>query len=114
MSTPIIAQYPAGWKLVQLKHVVSCNDDTLNERQDPSTLIRYVDISSVEYGKGIVSYVDIALGDAPSRARRTAKVGDVLVTTVRTYLKAIAPVTYEHADCVFRQASRFYAHATNT
>jgi type I restriction enzyme S subunit len=30
--------------------------------------------------------------DAPSRARRVVRHGDVLISTVRTYLKAIAPV----------------------
>jgi len=40
-------------------------------------------------------------GDAPSRARRKAKVGDVVVSTVRTYLKAVAAVDERYADCVY-------------
>ena len=40
-------------------------------------------------------------GAAPSRARRRANVGDVVVSTVRTYLKAVASVDKKHADCVY-------------
>jgi type I restriction enzyme S subunit len=43
----------------------------------------------------------MAFGEAPSRARRKAKVGDVVVSTVRTYLKAVASVDEAHADCVY-------------
>ncbi|QBQ56489.1 restriction endonuclease subunit S [Nitrosococcus wardiae] len=39
--------------------------------------------------------------DAPSRARRKALPGDVVVSTVRTYLKAVAAVNDQYSDCVF-------------
>jgi type I restriction enzyme S subunit len=50
---------------------------------------------------GIKQATEIKFSDAPSRARRKAVSGDVIVSTVRTYLKAVAAVTDEYADCVF-------------
>ena len=42
---------------------------------------------------GITNIEEMQFVNAPSRARRITKVGDVIVSTVRTYLKAIAPIT---------------------
>src|SRR5208283_3303235 len=45
-----------------------------------------------EFGRGIAASTAVLFSDAPSRARRRVKDGDVIVSTVRTYLKAIAQV----------------------
>ncbi len=52
----------------------------------------YADISSVSLGQGIVDAEELAFADAPSRARRLVRAGDILVSTVRTYLRAITVV----------------------
>jgi type I restriction enzyme S subunit len=54
----------------------------------------------VSLAKGIESTDTMAFDDAPSRARRIPKDGDVLVSTVRTYLKAIAPVVSPASNLV--------------
>ncbi|HNR13795.1 MAG TPA: restriction endonuclease subunit S, partial [Thermodesulfobacteriota bacterium] len=59
------------------------------------------DISAVSHNEGITVAESMLFGDAPPRARRKAKVGDVVISTVRTYLKAVASVDETHADCVF-------------
>src|SRR5690625_2106517 len=43
----------------------------------------------------------IAFSEAPSRARRLARPGDVVISTVRTYLRAVAQVPSVDADLVF-------------
>ncbi len=96
-----IAKIPEHWSAKPLCRVVSCNDDALADDTRADTNLRYVDISSVDYTAGIKQVTDVRFGDAPSRARRKAKVGDVVISTVRTYLKAVAPVTPEHADCTY-------------
>ena len=96
-----IGQVPEHWEVKPIKHVSSCNDDTLPESLSADTQIRYVDISSVSHTDGIANTENFSFGTAPSRARRKAKAGDVIVSTVRTYLKAVAAVGKEHADCVF-------------
>ena len=68
------------------------NDEVLPESTQPETEFEYVDISSVTTGTIAGSLEVLRFTDAPSRARRLARPGDVIVSTVRTYLKAIAPV----------------------
>lgn len=56
-------------------------------------LIDYIDISSVDNAKKrIASMQCISAKDAPSRAKQLLKVGDILVSTVRPNLNAVAMV----------------------
>jgi type I restriction enzyme S subunit len=96
-----IGQVPEHWEVKPICRVTSVNDDGLSDSTTGSTRISYVDISSVGYTEGIKQATEMAFEDAPSRARRKASTGDVVVSTVRTYLKAVAAVTDEYADCIF-------------
>jgi len=86
---------------MQLCRAASCNDEAVPEDLNGEKIIRYVDISSVSHIEGITQATEMRFSDAPSRARRTARVGDVVVSTVRTYLKAVAQVTHDYRDCVY-------------
>lgn len=86
---------------VPLWSICQCNLESLAENTKEDLEFDYVDISSVSYGKGITKTEHFTFKDAPSRARRKAQVGDVLISTVRTYLRAIVRVDQEHADCIF-------------
>lgn len=86
---------------VPLWSLCTCNDDTLPEDTDPDLQIKYIDISNVDSVNGISGFSSYNFSESPSRARRLAKVGDIIVSTVRTYLQAIALVDQKHADCVF-------------
>lgn len=60
----------------------------------------YIDISSVENGTGKVDFSNKIKGtDAPSRAKRALKKGDILFSTVRPNLKAYGYVEREDCDC---------------
>lgn len=96
-----IGQVPEHWEVKPICRVTSVNDDALSDSTTGPTRISYVDISSVGYTEGIKQATEMAFEDAPSRARRKASTGDVVVSTVRTYLKAVAAVTDEYADCIF-------------
>ena len=96
-----IGQVPEHWELKPLKNSVTYNDNVLPDSTNPEELINYVDISSVSYSEGISNAEVMAFANAPSRARRKAKTGDVIVSTVRTYLKAVASVDEKFADCIF-------------
>ena len=96
-----IGQVPEHWEVKPICRVTSVNDDVLPDSTTDDTPIRYIDISSVGYMEGIKQVSDMCFVDAPSRARRKASSGDVIISTVRTYLKAVAAVTDEYADCVF-------------
>ncbi len=83
---------PTSWKLLPLKRVAVINPEVLPEDTDPDFEILYVDIGSVSLEDGIREAQSLRFEDAPSRARRRVKAGDTIVSTVRTYLRAIAPV----------------------
>ena len=86
-----IGQVPEGWGVKPLKYLASYDDETLTQSEINSTQkINYVDIGAVEFTKGINGYQELLMSDAPSRARKIAKKGDTIISTVRTYLKAIA------------------------
>lgn len=96
-----IGSVPEGWSVKPIKIGISYNDDLLPESTSNHALIKYVDISAVNCTDGIVCAEEMLFASAPSRARRQAKEGDVIISTVRTYLKAVAAVDDRHADCIF-------------
>ena len=83
---------PMHWEVKRLKYLATVNDEALPETTDPEMEITYVDIGNVDSVKGITGTEDLVFGDAPSRARRIVRQGDVIISTVRTYLKAIARI----------------------
>ena len=87
-----IGDIPDGWAVRRLKYVASCNDDSLAEDTPSNFSFDYVDVGSVKYGLGIVQREPMVFADAPSRARRVVRKDDVIVSTVRTYLKSVAQI----------------------
>ncbi|WP_195617749.1 restriction endonuclease subunit S [Clostridium paraputrificum] len=85
-----IGEIPSHWEIKSMKYLCSCNDDSLTSSEDENMCINYVDISSVTFESGIVNYEEMLFKNAPSRARRVTQYGDIIISTVRTYLKAIA------------------------
>ena len=91
---------PAHWKVQRLKYLATVNDEALPETADPDMEITYVDIGNVDSIGGITGTEDFVFEDAPSRARRIVQQGDVIVSTVRTYLKAIARIEPTDANLI--------------
>lgn len=75
-----------------IKAVASWNNEVLPDTTASDYELDYVEISDVQAGSGISGSTVYTFADAPSRARRRVRDGDILVSTVRTYLRAIAPV----------------------
>ncbi|MEB3311991.1 MAG: restriction endonuclease subunit S [Snowella sp.] len=87
-----LGNIPKHWEVKRLKNIASCNDEALGENTANDYEIEYVDISSVNLVSGITQYENMIFEKAPSRARRRVKDGDTIISTVRTYLKAIASI----------------------
>ena len=87
-----IGEIPENWEVIPLKYLASYNDETLSEATEYEYEFDYVEIGSVEYGKGITQTEHLMFKNAPSRARRIVRKDDIIVSTVRTYLKAVARV----------------------
>ena len=91
-NVPWLNACPETWRLKPVKYICSINRRALPETTDPDTEFRYLDISSVDSDGNWIASEPLRFEDAPSRARRVVADGDVRVSTVRTYLRAIAHI----------------------
>lgn len=85
-------QIDPSWEMVELGKACDINKSSANpfDLFGDSDFV-YIDISSIENGKGIISSRNILnTKNAPSRARRILRAGDILLSTVRPNLQAIA------------------------
>lgn len=73
----------------RLKHVAQLNVRALSDSTSPDRIIRYLDIGAVGRGHLVDAPEEMSFGEAPSRARRLVAPGDTIVSTVRTYLRAV-------------------------
>jgi type I restriction enzyme S subunit len=83
------------WERVELGTLVEKVKKCLPEKETPNTNIKYVDISSIDrISKSVDRHsIQSILGtEAPSRARQVLKPDDILVSTVRPNLNAVAAI----------------------
>lgn len=77
---------------IKLGDLCNPNHGHINTKSD--TIIDYIDISSVDNeSKTVTGYQTMVFGEAPSRARKMVKRGNILVSTVRPNLNAVAMIT---------------------
>lgn len=84
-----IGEIPEHWEIKRLKNVCSTNNASLSDKTSKEFEFNYVDIGSVSFELGIHKTEKYTFQNAPSRARKIARLGDIIVSTVRTYLRAI-------------------------
>ena len=90
-----IGLIPKSWEVVRLGNIV-----TKTRQRDPKRMpylkFKYVDVSSIsnELYK-IIEFREFFGKNAPNRARKEIKTGDIIFATVRPYLKRIAIVPQE-------------------
>ena len=85
-----VGEIPQEWGTYRIKYCSNIDHEKLNENTNPDYTFQYIDISSVtEYG-GINETSEMTFEKSPSRARMIVKHGDTIISTVRTYLKAVA------------------------
>ena len=99
-GVPWLGEVPTHWNTRPLKRWVTINAEVLSETTAPDRVFRYVDIGSVGTGTLTQKPQRLRFAGAPSRARRVVHKGDTLVSTVRTYLKAIYFVDGEADELV--------------
>lgn len=85
-----LGEIPAHWEIKSLKYAVEINQNTLPENTDKEYQIQYIDIGNVSQDGFLSPPKTMTFGESPSRARRITKQYDTIISTVRTYLKAIA------------------------
>lgn len=75
------AELPEGWSIQALETVADVNPESIKPRNAPAE-IRYIDIASVSPGK-VDAIKFMPFDEAPSRARRVVRSGDILWSCVR-------------------------------
>ena len=83
---------PDGWRPAHLGDLARVNPEQLGSRTDPDHLLEYLDIAAIEQPGVIGASRTFRFSEAPSRARRLVREGDILVSTVRPYLRNFARV----------------------
>lgn len=92
------ADLPDGWIEVKVGDVVEKTGQR-DPSRNPTKRFKYVDVSSVSNESlSITGYIEYEGKNAPSRARKAIKDGDVLFATVRPSLKRVATVPRELDD----------------
>jgi len=93
-----IGKIPKEWEVVKLEQVVEINKESIDPiKEIPNETFIYIDIDSIESSTGKIRNPKRILGrSAPSRARRVIHENDVIMSTVRPYLKAFAIVPKEY------------------
>lgn len=103
MAKMLRCDSPPGWGLLKLGQIAEINKESRDPvRELPNKELMYIDIDSVENETGIIKVPHHVLGkDAPSRARRVVHTDDIIMSSVRPYLKAFAliPEKYDNQIC---------------
>lgn len=85
-----IGEIPEEWKVVKLSQIVDINPEQLGSNTNSELVIKYLDISGI-HETGLMGEVEeYIFKQSPSRARRKVRSGDIIISTVRPYLRAFA------------------------
>jgi type I restriction enzyme S subunit len=91
---------PPGWIKTTLGEICE-RVATIQPEADPDTEFTYFDIGGIDNETNRVVETKTVLGrEAPSRARQAVRRGDILFSTVRTYLKKIAQIDKDYPNPV--------------
>lgn len=96
-----IGLIPKSWEMVRLGEVVEKTRQT-DLGKNPDDKFKYIDVSGISNTFfQIVEFKEYFGKDAPSRARKLIKTDDIIVATVRPYLKrvAIVPRAFDSEVC---------------
>lgn len=78
---------PKDWEVERLDELADIDPDNLPSNTDPSYEFKYVSLEDINEGT-LVGLSELKFRNAPSRARRKLRKGDILVSTVRPNLKS--------------------------
>lgn len=96
-------ELPKGWKTASLAQVAKVNPEAIKPRSAPKH-INYIDIASVSPGR-IDAVQELAYSDAPGRARRIVRDGDIIWSCVRpnrrSHALVMEPAEYTVASTGF-------------
>lgn len=95
-----IGEIPSHWKISKLKYLVSENQESLSNSTDPDLELDYIEISDVNSIGEFKKPTKYIFSESPSRCRRICRKGDVIISTVRTYLKSIGIIEEQRENLI--------------
>lgn len=95
-----MSEVPAHWEVKPLKHWLRERAKALSDKTSPEYEFDYLDISCVGTGFLTAKPERMKFEDAPSRARQIVQKGDTILSTVRTYLKAVYFIENDWPDLI--------------
>ena len=90
-----IGEIPVEWEVKKLVNFSKINSENLTSSTQPEYEFNYIDIATITDTGIIGETTKYSFCDAPSRARRVVRNKDIIVSTVRPYLKSFAFITEE-------------------
>lgn len=82
-----IGWIPTDWSIQSVASLANVDSESLSNKTAADFTFRYISLGDVDAGKLIGGHSLITFAEAPSRARRIVKSGDILFATVRPTLK---------------------------
>jgi type I restriction enzyme S subunit len=95
-----IGDIPENWKVGKLKHICKENIKSLSNNTNPNYELDYIEISDVNSDGFIKNTTHYTFSESPSRCRRIVHKGDIILSTVRTYLRSIGLIENEVIDLI--------------
>lgn len=92
---PIIQTIAHGGSHLQVSDVAELIDVRQDPRRRKEADFAYIEISDIDGRTGLVGHKRLPVNDAPSRARKIVREGDVLVSTVRPERGTVGVVPYD-------------------
>ncbi len=89
------------WQNVRIKNVAFVNKNSLGNDTSPDFKFKYIDLSSVNNRQIGFPIQYIKYDEAPSRARRIAQKGDVIMATVRPNLLGYCMVDFDTSEFIY-------------
>lgn len=93
-------EVPEGWSESQIDAVADINPDSLRSNTSADFRLKYIDVATVDGPSIMLEPRSMSFGEAPSRARKKVKRGDILVSTVRPYLRSFCKVLSNEPNLV--------------
>ena len=92
--------FSGEWRVNRLEQISQIDAESLSSQTPKGFRFKYVSLSNAEKGNIIGELAELTFQEAPSRARRRVKTGDILMSTVRPNLQGFVHLENEVDDLV--------------
>lgn len=75
------------WEIVRIENIAEVDCENLSSSTNPDLEIKYISLECINEGS-LMKFDELNFKNAPSRARRILRKGDILISTVRPNLKS--------------------------